>query len=258
MISILKNPETRYSEADVQQSLKNSQELDRLQTELPDIKERRKELGAKTAEAKDKFDYLVKSRADIGEIQEAHRAHQSAVWDQDRELTAHTAKIRALENSQERLSQSLRSDAHMRWLDEMQGLASLRTIEVLKTNRDIFSQSETQDIRTNRPAIAEAQERLLTAIHQLGSLNHADIPTIERFIHGFEDELSKLDLSRMTRWDDIPKSRVNDLNEKPADGIIDKGMILPDGSVHIHPRPTDPKIAALGARISKLEKGSSL
>jgi hypothetical protein len=255
-MNILRIPETRFSDDDIRQSLENEKEINRLQMEWPEIQRRYAELGEETAKAADHLEGLKKRRASIAEIQKAEKEYKQAIWKQDGVKADHGRKVADLQSRQERLSAPLRNDAHQRWLDELRGLAYLRHIETVKEDRNIFTGEKTQDILTNLPALGMAKEMLLTAIQRLMAMQNATIPSIQAFIETFEAELAEVDLSKLTQWDDVPISRVNDVREKPADGPIDKATMMPDGKVHVHPQPTDPKVKALGDRISKLEKGS--
>jgi hypothetical protein len=257
--NILKMPEAQYTEEDVKRSVDNAEQIAQLEAETPEVRKQYNDLGKETAAAQDMLDDLKKRHAFPEEIRAAEKAHQQAVWRQKGVLAAHDRKIRALQSENEKLSFALRLDTHSRWLDEAKALAAMRTVEVLKTNRDIFSGAERQDILTNAPVIAEAKEQLITAIQQLGTLQFENIPTIAGFIDDFESELRKLDLSKVTRWDDVLKQYVDDIRPQEATGEIQKGMLMPDGSVHIHPSPTaSAQINQLSDRLLKLEgKGKS-
>jgi hypothetical protein len=257
-MQILKIPDARYTDEDIKKSMENAEALEQLESQWPDIQKQYAELGLLTEKAQDKMDHLRKRRASAAEIQKAAKEHQQAIWQQDRAPHDHSQTIAALQNSQQKLSRNLRFDAHLRWLDENKGLVLLPRIETVKEYHDVFTGAKTEDILTNGPAIAEAQKRLMTAIQQLSALQNADIPTIVEFIESFESELAKLDLSKLTRWDAIPQSRVNDMKEIPiAAGPLDKATIMQNGSIHIHPRPMEPAVKMLADRITKLEKGKT-
>jgi hypothetical protein len=256
MTTILKLPAAHYSEADVERSLHNEAEIVRLQAQFPDVRKRYDELGEQTAVAQDRLDELKKRRAFPADIEAARQEHQRAVWAQQGVLADHSRKIRELQNENQRLSQKLRTDAHWRWFDEMKEIVSLRTIEVIETYRVGYGGAQRQDIRTNAPAIAEAKEMLLTATQQLGELQNCGIPTIQGFIDDFESELRKFDLTKLSRWDDIPKSRVDAMRPKQEEsGHVTHATIMPDGKPWIHPDHGDTeRINSLSDRLTKLEK----
>jgi hypothetical protein len=254
MTTILKLPAAHYSEADLARSLNNAAEIERLEVLFPEVKKRYDELGVQTAAARDKLEELKKRLAFPADIQAAETEYKRAIWAQQGVLADHNRKIVALQNENQKLSRPLRSDAQFRWFDEMKALSSLQTIEVIKTYRDGFGGPERQDILTNGPAIAEAKERLLTATQQLSELQNASIPTIQGFIDDFESELRKLDLTKLSRWDDIPKNRVDEMRPEPDQGGIARATLMPGGKIHIHPDKGDSeRINSLSDRLSKLE-----
>ncbi len=151
-------------------------------------------------------------------------------------------------------ARDLRNDAWWRWADELRGPPNIPHIEVLKENKHPFG-ATIHDVLTNGPAIKRAKAMLLEAIKHLGELQNADIPTIQRFIATNESELAKLDLSELSQWDDLPKSRVDELKEPAsADGPVDMATLMPDFKLQIRPKPADPRVKALADRVGKLEK----
>jgi hypothetical protein len=99
---------------------------------------------------------------------------------------------------------------------------------------------------------------LITARQQLNGeeLRDASVPDLVSFVEAFENELRKIDLSKLSHWDDLSPWQVAAMKEKPSDFPSDKGMILPDGSVHtFQPAAATAQISQLSDRIQKLEKG---
>jgi hypothetical protein len=108
-------------------------------------------------------------------------------------------------------------------------------------------------VEHNNAALIAAKDKILAARKGIIGMLHCSISDIEKEVQAFERQYELIDFDTLEVTEVTSAAEAKKFAPEAEGGDMDRGTQMPDGKIHVHPKPADPQIKNLANRISKLE-----
>jgi hypothetical protein len=232
------------------------QELEAHQALWPDIMARYAmidgeciELAAKLAAAR-----LAQSPSQISLEADLQRKR----WARDAEKHRHSNKRDELHRQIESYTgKPIRKFAE-ECLQRAKDLSKKYTFEILEPAHDLDGRRRRGSVKIshNWDRLTAAKERIFSGMREISEMRHSTLSALETRIKNLRAEFENFDYATL-QVEEVTEIQAKDMAPPKEDSSIpQKGTLMPDGKVWVHPQPDSPRVSQLADRITQLEKNS--
>jgi hypothetical protein len=193
--------------------------------------------------------------ASVHVITDLEQKLQRSKWARDDEIIRLRIEQDNLGREVEAQTRNLILRAWEEFSEAAKASPSLIKVDYRVTKFDAFSEKRTTHYRSNHAAFSAVRDLLVEGMTTVISMQRRRITEINDFVQSVHLRLAAIDISKMEP-DEISADRADEIQPREEPGTGNKGMIMPDGKVHIFANPADAgRIGQLSDRLSKLEAG---